>query len=77
MGLTILYLLDKQAEDQPKSPGVTGNVDLITLDMPRQDVEKPVVGVLTSGSARGIPRRVVMSRDSPRSERNGARNTKI
>ena len=39
-----LSILDKQAEDQPKSPGVTGNVDLITLDMPRRDVEKPVEG---------------------------------
>ena len=36
-----------------------------------------IVGVLPSGSTRGIPRRVVMSRDSPRSERNGARNTRI
>ena len=35
------------------------------------------VGVLLSGSPRGIPWRVVMSRDSPRSERDGARNTKI
>ena len=35
------------------------------------------VGVLLSGSPRGIPRRVVMSRDSPRSERDGARNTRI
>ena len=39
-----LSILDKQAEDQPKSPGVTSNVDLIMLDMPRQDVEKPVEG---------------------------------
>ena len=36
-----------------------------------------IVGVLPSGSPRGIPRRVVMSRDSPRSERDGARHTKI
>ena len=35
------------------------------------------VGVLASGSPRGILRRVVMSRDSPRSERDGARNTRI
>ena len=35
------------------------------------------VGVLPSGSPRGIPRRVVMSRDSPRSEHDGARNTRI
>jgi len=39
-----LSISDKQAEDQPKSPGVTGNVDLISLDMPRQEVEKPVEG---------------------------------
>ena len=31
------------------------------------------VGVLSSGSPRGV----VMSRDSPRSERDGARNTSI
>jgi len=35
------------------------------------------VGVLPSGSPRGIPRRVAMSRDSPRSKRDGARNTRI
>ena len=37
----------------------------------------PAVGVLPSGSLRGILRRVVMSRDSPRPERDGARNTRI
>ena len=36
-----------------------------------------IVGVLPSGSPKGISRRVVMSRDSPRSERDGARNTRI
>ena len=35
------------------------------------------VGVLPSGSPRGIPRRVVVGRDSPGSERDGARNTRI
>ena len=35
------------------------------------------VGVLPSDSPRGIPRRVVMSRNSLRSERDGARNTRI
>ena len=39
-----LSISDKQAEDQLKSPGVTGNVDLISLDMPRQEVEKLVEG---------------------------------
>ena len=39
--------------------------------------QAPRVGVLPSGSPRGIPRRVVMSRNSPRSERDGARNTRI
>ena len=38
---------------------------------------KTSIGVLPSGSPRGIMRRVVMSRDSPRSERDGARNTRI
>jgi len=38
---------------------------------------RPCVGVLPSGSPRGIPRRVAMSRDSPRSKRDGARNTRI
>ena len=37
----------------------------------------PAVGVLPLGSPRGILRRVVMSRDSLRSERDGARNTRI
>ena len=40
-------------------------------------VHVEVVGVLLSGSLRGIPRRVVMSRDSPESERDGAKNTRI
>jgi len=35
------------------------------------------VGVLPSDSPRGILRRVVMSRDSSRLERDGARNTRI
>ena len=36
-----------------------------------------LVGVFSSGSPRGILRRVVMSRDSPSSECVGARNTMI
>jgi len=39
-----LCISDKQAEDQPKSPAAAGNVDLVPLDMPRQEVEKPVDG---------------------------------
>ena len=35
------------------------------------------VGVLPLGFPKGIPRRVVMSRDSPGSECDGARNTRI
>ena len=35
------------------------------------------VGVLPSGSPRGTPRRVVVGRASPRSELDGARNTRI
>jgi len=35
------------------------------------------VGVSPSGSPRGILRRVVVGRDSPGSERDGARNTRI
>ena len=35
------------------------------------------VGVLPSSSPRGIPRTVVMSSDSPRSERDDVRNTSI
>ena len=42
-----------------------------------EKMQAPPVGVLPSGSPRGIPRRVVTSRDSPRSERDGARNTRI
>ena len=36
--------LDKQAADPPKSPVAASNVDLIPLDVPRQEVEKPVEG---------------------------------
>ena len=32
----------EQAEDQPKSPSAAANVDLIPLEMPQQEVEKPV-----------------------------------
>ena len=48
--------------------GDVGDLDSRVVDL---------VGVLLSSSPRGIPRRVVMSRDSPRSERDGARNTRI
>ena len=37
----------------------------------------PAVGVLPSDSPMGIPRRVIMSRDSLRSECDGAMNTRI
>jgi len=40
-------------------------------------VEDGGVGILPAGSPRYTPRRVVEGRDSPRSERDGARNTKI
>jgi hypothetical protein len=40
-------------------------------------LEEVAVGVLLSDSPRGIPRRVVVGRDSPGSECDGARNTKI
>jgi len=40
----VLYLSDKQAEDQPKSPVAISNVDLIPLEMPHQEVEKLVKG---------------------------------
>ena len=43
---------------------------------PESTRQRVSVGVLPSGSPRGIPRRVVMSRDSSESERDGARNTK-
>jgi len=36
--------LDKQAEDPPKSLVAAGNIDLILLDVLRQEVEKPVEG---------------------------------
>ena len=39
-----LYVSDKQAEDQPKSPAAAGDVDLIPLDVPRQEMEKLVEG---------------------------------
>ena len=40
----MLCLSDKQAEDQPKSPVATSNVDLIPLETPRQETEKSVEG---------------------------------
>ena len=40
----LLYVSDKQAEDQPKSPAAAGDVDLIPLDVPRQEMEKLVEG---------------------------------
>ena len=44
----------------------------------REDLRyTPDVRVLPLGSPEGIPRRVVMSRDSPISECDGARNTSI
>ena len=33
---------DKQSEDRPKSPSAAANVDLIPLETPHQEVEKPV-----------------------------------
>ena len=39
-----LYFLDKQAEDPPKSHVAAGNIDLIPLDVPRQEVGKLVEG---------------------------------
>ena len=40
----LLYVSDKQAEDQPKSPAAAGDVDLIPLDVPWQETEKLVEG---------------------------------
>ena len=40
--LMSLYFPDKQAEDQPKSPSVATKVDLILLETPQQEAEKPV-----------------------------------
>ena len=37
-----MYISDKQAEDQPKSPSAAANVDLVPLETPQQ-VEKVVV----------------------------------
>ena len=47
-----LYFLDKQVGDQPKSPPFAANVDLIPLETPQQEEEKPV-GESTA-IARGI-----------------------
>ena len=43
---------DKQAEDRPKSPSATANVDLVLLETPQQEVEKPVEE--STAVARGI-----------------------
>ena len=46
-----MYISDKQAEDQPKSPSAAANVDLVPMEMPQQ-VEKVVVE--SAGVAQGI-----------------------
>ena len=51
--MTILCLSDKQAEDQPKSPAAASNVDLIPLETPRPEAEKPVGG--STAVPQGIP----------------------
>ena len=40
--LIFLYFPEKQTEDQPKSPMAAANVDLILLETPQPEVEKPV-----------------------------------
>ena len=45
--------------------------------MDKKILSSGCVGVLPSGSPRGIPRRVIVSRDLLRSEHDGARNTRI
>jgi len=47
-----LCFSDKQAEDRPKSPSATANVDLVLLETPQQEVEKPVEE--STAVARGI-----------------------
>ena len=47
-----LYFLVKQADDSPKSPAAAGNIGLTPLDVPRQEVEKPVEG--STAVAQGI-----------------------
>jgi len=59
--------------DSPAVPGLTKPRALRSRVLQASSV----VGVLLSGSPRGIPIRVVMRRDSPRSECDGARNTRI
>jgi hypothetical protein len=46
-----LYVSDEQAEDQPESPSVAANVDMVPLEMP-QPVERVVVE--SAGVAQGI-----------------------
>ena len=50
--LILLYFSDKQAEDQPKNPAATANVDLIPLETPQRVVEKSVEG--STAIAQGI-----------------------
>ena len=40
--LIFLCFSEKQTEDQPKSPMAAANVDLILLETPQPEVEKPV-----------------------------------
>ena len=49
--LISLYFSDKLAEDQPKSHA-TAKVDLVLLETPQQEVEKPVEE--STAVARGI-----------------------
>ena len=66
------------SEDMHPHPGARRSCGTAEARYQRNlDIQVAGVGVLPSGSLRGIPRRVVMSRDSPRLERDGARNTRI
>ena len=50
--LTLLHLSDKRAEDQPKSPVVASNADLVVQEMPQQEAEKSIKG--STAVAQGI-----------------------
>jgi hypothetical protein len=40
--LMSLYFSDEQTEDRPESPSAAAKVDLILLERPQQEAEKPV-----------------------------------
>ena len=43
--LTLLYFLDKRADDRPKSPAAASEVERVPQETPQREVEKSTEGV--------------------------------